>query len=101
MEQLRAFQFSETAVKEKPDILQGKTIKEFLSSKYDKGCIFGRENLMCSSYYKIMGWCFDFSPYLKRYVVKQYDQWHEYFAPNKTMLRRVLLGRIQEIQEIK
>ncbi len=101
MEQLRAYQFSRTAITEQPDILQGKTVKEFLLSKYDRGCIFGIDNLMDFSHYKIMGWCFDFSPYLKRYVVKQYDRWQEYSAPNKTMLRRVLSGRIQKIQEIK
>lgn len=47
-----------------------------------------------------MGYCYDFRKELKKYVVKQYGNWYEYFAPNKTLLRKALCGRIEKIVEI-
>ena len=49
---------------------------------------------------KSMGFRFDFRNAVKNYVVKQYGSWHEYFAPDKTSLRKVLSGRIQKIVEV-
>lgn len=49
---------------------------------------------------KIGGWAFDFRPYLKTYLVKQYDRWGEYKAFDKTSLRTILYGKIQRIIEI-
>ena len=40
---------------------------------------------------------YDFKPFLKRILVKQYGTWSEYFAPNKTKLRKCLYGRIDEM----
>lgn len=47
-----------------------------------------------------MGWNYDFTAHLKHYVYKQYDQWFEAYAPNKTALRRAIHGRIQKIISI-
>ena len=47
------------------------------------------------------GWRFDFSDILKTFVVKQYNQWTEYKATDKTALRSVLYGRIDKIVEMK
>ncbi len=62
------------------------------------------ENVRSNSYFKtavpLMGYRFDFSDVLKKYVVKQYGQWTEYYAPDRTSLRNILFGRIQEIVEI-
>jgi len=52
-------------------------------------------------YYKTMGYTYDFRPYLKRYVYKQYGEWREAYAPNKKKLREVTYGRIEEIVELK
>lgn len=90
-----AYKFSNTATPEKPDILNGQTPKEFLEQKY-----IGLDNLHRSGHYKLMGWCYDFTPFMKQYVVKQYDSWQEYWSPNKTLLRKSLYGRIQKIIEI-
>ena len=49
---------------------------------------------------KMGGWAFDFRPYLKTYLVKQYDRWEEYKAFDKTSLRTILYGTIQRIVEI-
>lgn len=47
----------------------------------------------------LRGWRFDFSDVLKTYVVKQYGTWTEYNAPDKTSLRNILHGRIEQIVE--
>lgn len=46
------------------------------------------------------GYCFDFSDVLKRYFVKQYGNVAEYYAIDKTSLRTMLYGRIQDIVEV-
>lgn len=97
---LSAYAFSTTACNSKPDILNGKSINDFLKEKFDKGCISGQENLKKYGVYRILGWEFNFRPYLKRFIVKQYDQWSECYAPNKTALRKCTNGKIQEIYEI-
>lgn len=48
----------------------------------------------------VMGWRFDFSDILKKFVVKQYGGWCEYFAPDKTSLREIICGRIDQIVEL-
>lgn len=48
----------------------------------------------------VMGWCFDFSDILKTFVVKQYDNWTEYKAIDKTALRNMIFGRIDKIIEV-
>ncbi|ULB34344.1 molybdenum ABC transporter ATP-binding protein [Proteiniphilum propionicum] len=62
------------------------------------------ENVRSNAYFRtavpLMGWRFDFSDVLKKYVVKQYDHWAEYYAPDKTSLRSVLFGKIDQIVEI-
>ena len=48
----------------------------------------------------VMGYRFDFFDVLKKYLVKQYGQWAEYYAPDRTSLRKLLYGRINQIVEI-
>ena len=48
----------------------------------------------------LMGYRFGFEDILKAYVVKQYDSWQEYNAPDKTSLRSFIYGRIEQITEI-
>lgn len=48
----------------------------------------------------LMGYRFGFDDILKTYVVKQYDSWQEYSAPDKTSLRSIIYGRIDQIAEI-
>jgi hypothetical protein len=48
----------------------------------------------------LQGWRFDFADILRTYIVKQYGQWHEYKAVDKTALRRMIYGRIEKITEI-
>lgn len=80
--------------------IEFKNPEEFLKTKLQKGCIFGRENILSHGVYREMGWQYDFRPFLKRFIVKQYDDWSEYYCLNKTVLRKLLHGTIQEIREI-
>ena len=46
------------------------------------------------------GYRFGFEDVLKNYVVKQYGNWAEYNAPDKTSLRSIVYGRIEQIAQI-
>ncbi|MGI6242771.1 MAG: hypothetical protein ACOYJK_04435 [Prevotella sp.] len=48
----------------------------------------------------LMGYRFDFLDVLKKYLVNQYGHWAEYYAPDRTSLRKHLCGRINQIVEI-
>ena len=50
--------------------------------------------------YRLCGWEFYFSRYMRRFVVQSYNTWSCYRAFDKTSLRKVLSG-IKEIYEIK
>ena len=49
---------------------------------------------------KSMGYLFDAKDYLKKYLVKQYGNWNEFYGPNKTTLRKSFYGKIDKIIEI-
>lgn len=97
---VQAYKFSDTARSECPDLLGSTTPQEFLKARYIRGCVFGLDHLMNNGRYHLYGWSFDFRPYLKRVLVKQYGGWQEYYAPNKAALRKCLYGRIQEMVEL-
>lgn len=63
------------------------------------------ENIKNNSYFRtsipLMGYRFDFADVLCKYLVNQYGQWSEYYAPDKTSLRNALYGTINKIIEIK
>ena len=46
-----------------------------------------------------MGYRFSFEDVLKTFLVKQYGDWHEYNAPDKTSLRAILYRKIDRIVE--
>lgn len=49
----------------------------------------------------ILGWRFCFADALRHYWVKQYGQIAEYWAADKTALRSILFGRVEQIVELK
>ena len=71
-------------------------------SREDKNWI--TRNVRESTYFRqgisLSGYHFDFSDVLKRYFVKQYGQIAEYYAVDKTALRSILYGRIEDIVEV-
>jgi len=74
---------------------------EFLKSKFISPHSFGTNELIRNGNYKLQGYLYDFKPYLKNFLYKQYGSWYEAYAPNKTMLRACIYGRIDKIVEIK
>lgn len=57
-------------------------------------CCYFKRGIAFSGYY------FDFSDILKRYFVKQHGSIQEYYAIDKTALRTILYGRIEDIVEL-
>ena len=62
------------------------------------------ENVNTNAYFKdaipLQGYCFDFSDVLKTFVVKQYGNYQEYRAIDRTGLRAMLHGRVSLIIEL-
>jgi hypothetical protein len=73
--------------------------KEFLKKAYVR-FYTNNDNLIRFGHYKLMGYKYDFKPFLRKYLYKQYGQWNECYAPNKTTLRQVIGGVINQIIEI-
>jgi hypothetical protein len=98
MQNLKAWKFTESAT-EAPT-LEIKNPKEFLKTKYLSRDSFGLDNLQRDGLYKLQGWNYDFKPYLRQFLVLQYGQWRQYYAPNKTTLKASIYGNIDKIQEL-
>jgi len=73
---------------------------EFVKNKFSGGYQFGKDNLLRYGTYKLLGYAYNFKPLLKKYLYKQYGQWTEAYAPNKTLLRKSVYGRIDKIIEL-
>lgn len=62
------------------------------------------ENLRGNAYFRtavpLLGYRFDFSDVIRKFLVNQYGSWQEYYAPDKTSLRATLYGRVNQIVEI-
>lgn len=58
------------------------------------------DNLIRYGYYRLMGYQYNFRPHLKKFLYKQYGDWQEAYAPNKTALRKAVYGRIDKIVEL-
>ena len=62
------------------------------------------EKVNQNAYFKkaipLMGYRFGFEDILKTFILKQYGNWREYNAPDKTSLRAMLYGRIDQIVEV-
>lgn len=72
-------------------------IKKRIASIYNKGAHPQFWNVSRTGIERISGVAIDYRCCLKKILVKQYDRWQEYYAPNKTVLRRCLHGSIQEM----
>ena len=58
-------------------------------------------NIQKYGIYKLQGWAYDLRPYLKKFVYQQYDHWQSIYALNRTMVRYMVYGKVNEIVEIK
>lgn len=96
---IKAWKFTITH-SEKPDILRGDTPEEFLKKLLTNPFNFGVNDVTTYGKYKLSGWKFDFTPYLKRFVVKTNYSIYETYAINKTQARKLAGARVIYIIEI-
>lgn len=99
MKNIIAWKFTDTE-RARPEI--NETVQEFIAHMYN-GRTFGVDNTLESGLYKVAGWCFDLRGHLKIYLVQDAHnprQWTQYYAPNKTALRRVIGAHKNKIVEV-
>ena len=90
--------FTKTADIKNAMVFESKSrVNEYLSDIFEHYNCMGFESISKHGTEKFMGVCYDYRAFLKRILVKQYGQWCEYYAPNKTKLKRALVGPIEEM----
>ena len=73
----------------------------FLKNVFGPGYHSSLHNILTTGFYKSAGYMYNLKPFMKRYLYKQYDSWYEVYAPNKTLLRKTISGKIVRIIELK
>ena len=96
---MRIYKFTEGA--EEKDLIKIDDPKLFLKKKYEDRFSFGLDDLQRTGVYREMGWAYDFRLDLKQYLYKQYSFWQESYALNKTVLRKIIGGKINKIIDYK
>ena len=86
--------------KEEPEILNGKTPMEFVSEKLSNPTSFGHASLIKTGHYREAGYEFDFTHYLKQFVVRTINSIYETYAINKTQARKMADARVIYVLEI-
>lgn len=71
-----------------------------LKNIYSSSCHSLLRNLKEYGYIKLKGYLYNAKPYLNKYIVNQYGSWQQYYAPNKTLLRKSIYGRIDKIVKV-
>jgi len=77
------------------DILENPT--QWLEKKLSDAYNFGVDNITRDGVYRLQAIAYDFRPFLRRFVYKQHGSWSEMWAINKTNLRKLVHGRIDQI----
>lgn len=93
----------ETLKSSKVYLLRDKINKGEKMSRAEKNWL--AESVNRNAFFKkaipLQGYRFGFEDVLKTYIVKQYGNWTEYNAPDRTSLKSIVYGRIDQIAEIK
>lgn len=90
------YKFVDWEIGEKRNDINFNNIKEEYNHKFS-GVI---SNLLNYGVLKLGGWAYDFRDELKKFLIKQHGAWREIYAPNKTLARKAIYGRIEQIIEI-
>lgn len=90
------YKFTDTSSKARPEFFSS----DWCLKQYKTKNMLWHNDLLRFGYEKCDGWLYDFKNELKHYVVKQYGRWDEYYAPNKTLLRKNIGGKVDRIIEI-
>ena len=87
---INSFAFVENAKSENAVIYSTeKEVKERLEQIFRDGCTFSFNNVSRTGYEKMMGIAYDFRPFLKRILVKQYGIWVNILLQIKLNLENV------------
>ena len=99
---MRVFQFAfhDNVKPNPPDLLKGLEPKEYIVNLYKLGVAY-QHDLVSRGRIMSGGYVFDFEDDLKKYLYLQYGRWNEGYAPNKTLLKKAVYGRVEKIIELK
>lgn len=98
--QIKAIAFNDRATKDGLRIDIEQNPMEFLTNQLSSRFNFGVDNITSYGVYREMAWQYDLKPLLRKFVYKQYGNWHEIYAINKTNVRKLVGGVIAQIVEI-
>lgn len=78
---MKVYKVSESATKNPPNILQGRTVRDFLLEKYrnEASC---RHSLYAYGIYKLDGWEFSFTEDLQQYYFTSFESCNRVYAPS-------------------
>lgn len=93
LERLAESKVYQLRVKLKKGGLMTRNEKNLLAEAVNSNCYF-------RTAVPLMGYRFDFFDILKKFLVNQYGQWAEYYAPDRTSLKNYLVGQVSQIVEI-
>lgn len=104
---------TKTILKGLPVIVKGYPFVSHVEQKvvegaFDLGLIFdpkgyhsNQSNAMGYGVVRVMGYKYDLRAYLKKYIIKTDWGIQEYYAPNKTTLRKLMHTKVHYIIELK
>ena len=81
----------------RPEILNP---TEFLKKAFERN-YSNNDNLIRFGQYKLMGYKYDFRHMLTQFLIKQYGEWREVWAPDEDSLRIMIYGVIDKIIILK
>jgi hypothetical protein len=93
---MTVWKFNKESTVEQPQITEQQLVDLMLAG--DRFA-FGVDNLLQNGVYRQAGYAFEIRNRLHCYVYRQFGGWHEAYAPNRTSLRKLIGGRIDEILE--
>jgi len=70
--------------------------EKLTGNKFD----FGVDEITTQGIFKLMGYKYDLRQFLTKFVYKQYGNWQEIYALNKTNVRYLVGGKIDKIIEV-
>lgn len=96
----RQFAFHDNVKPNPPDLLNGKTSKEFLDYYFSfQGYSPYKTSLLYDGVVRLGGWEFDFSDDLREFIISQHGNLGRVFAPNRTAVRKAISGRLTILAE--
>lgn len=94
------YKFADTACEEKLLDIEKMSTRDFIVDNYKDAYNSNLSGLLQRGIIRLMGWCFDYTDMLNKYLVRFTDGCTGvYYAPDRTLLRKNL-SRVLHILEI-